>query len=94
MLFIGDAYTQIEIPFVFAKEGWSPYCFFLGPDSTRSPFFREWLASKLASGDPLPALLLAKLYKIDEGSGNEIKKILIPNSQFLGLKDLVMTGYN
>ena len=57
LLFIGDAYTQIEIPFVFAKELWSPYCFFLGPDSTRSPFFREWLASE----DPLPALLLAKL---------------------------------
>ena len=90
LLFSGDAYTQIEIPFVFAKERCSPYWFFLGPDSTRSPFFREWLAS----GDPVPALLLAKLYKIDEGSGNEIKKILIPSSQFLGLKDLVMTGYN
>ena len=75
LLFIRDAYTQIEIPFVFAKESLlcSPHWFFLGPDSTRSPFFREWLAS----GDPLPALLLAK---IDEGSRNEIKKMLIPNS--------------
>ena len=87
LLFTGDAYPEIEIPFVFAKELWSPYCFFLGPDSTRSPFFREWLAS----GDPLPALLLAK---IDEGSRNEIKKMLIPNSLSLGLKDLVINGYN
>ena len=55
---------------------------------------RRFAAVLLASGDPLPALLLAKLYEIDEGSGNEIKKILIPNSRFLGLKDLVMTGYN
>ena len=91
LLFIGDAYPEIEIPFVFAKELWSPYCFFLGPDSTRSPFFREWLAS----GDPLPALIPALLLaKIDEGSRNEIKKMLIPNSLSLGLKDLVINGYN
>ena len=97
LLSIGDAYTEIEIPFVFAKELWSPYHTvsswvqtLLGPLS-----FASGSRSRVGIGSPPRASPRETIsYKIDKGSGNETYKILIPNSDFLSLKDLVIAGYN